>query len=223
MFIPATYSVESVTNGHPDKVCDQISDAILDACLTQDPASRVAVESFGAHSHLVIGGEVTTNAKVDYAKVARGVYRDIGYQDELDIAVYVVEQSPNIARGVDTGGAGDQGIMYGYATNETPELLPRGVVLAHRLTSGLEKLRRHDPRFSLLGPDGKSQVTIVDGRAAAVVVSTQHNERLSLKKLREILRDNLIQPIIGSLDNVVLHINPAGFTANYCVSAVTHG
>src|ERR1035437_6960649 len=127
------YAVESVTSGHPDKVCDQISDAILDACLAQDSSSRVAVESFGGHGMLVIGGEVTTTAKVDYQAVAEKVYKDIGYTQELKFIINVVEQSPDIAMGVNTGGAGDQGIMYGYATDETPELLPWAVVKVHAL------------------------------------------------------------------------------------------
>src|SRR5574343_311600 len=110
-FIPKTYSVESVTSGHPDKVCDQVSDAILDACLAQDPNSRVAVESFGGHGLLVIGGEVTTTAKVDYQEVAKKVYKDIGYEQELKFIINIVTQSPDISQGVDTGGAGDQGIM----------------------------------------------------------------------------------------------------------------
>lgn len=206
MFIPKMYTVESVTAGHPDKVCDQISDAILDACLAQDQMSRVAVECFGAHGHLVIGGEVTTTAKVDYAAVARQVYRDIGYNEYLDITVHVVEQSPDIARGVDTGGAGDQGIMYGFATDETPEFLPLGVVLAHRLARGLHALNKTLP----LGPDGKTQVTINDGRVTDVVVSSQHATSLSLDELRKIITENLLIPILGDVSDVKVHINPAG-------------
>ena len=138
-----TYTVESVTSGHPDKICDQISDAILDEYLTLDPKSRVAVETFGGHGRLVIGGEVTSKGKVDCEKTARMVYKDIGYTDELEISARVVTQSPDIALGVDTGGAGDQGIMYGFATNETPEFLPKGVVLAHKLAKRLEEVRKH--------------------------------------------------------------------------------
>ena len=136
------YAVESVTSGHPDKVCDQISDAILDAMLTQDPLTRSGVESFGSHGALMIGGEVKTKAKVDFEKIGRQVYKEIGYTDELEVFVRVAQQSPDIARGVDTGGAGDQGIMYGYATDETPEYLPKGVVLSHALARQLEKIRR---------------------------------------------------------------------------------
>lgn len=210
MLYPKTYTVESVTSGHPDKVCDQISDAILDACLAQDPMSRVAVESFGAHGSLVLGGEVTTKATVDYGSLAASVYRDIGYDEPLEIQVRIVEQSPNIAQGVDTGGAGDQGIMYGFATDETPEMLPKGVVLSHRLSRALEILRRTNPQFSWLKPDGKSQVTMADGSIMAVVISCQHDPSASLDQVREAVRDDLIAPAIGDLENVAVHINPAG-------------
>ncbi len=135
------YTVESVTSGHPDKICDQISDAILDAYLSLDPKSRVAVEVFGGHGKLVIGGEVTSLGTVDYVQIAKDVYKNIGYSDELEISAHIVTQSPDIAQGVDTGGAGDQGIMYGFATDETPEYLPKGVVLAHKLAKALENFR----------------------------------------------------------------------------------
>src|SRR3989344_607480 len=161
------YTVESVTSGHPDKVCDQISDAILDAYLTQDPKSRVAVETFGGHGKLVIGGEVTSKGKVDYIKIAREVYKKIGYTDELKISAHIVTQSPDIAMGVDTGGAGDQGIMYGFATNETPEFLPKGVVLAHKLAKRLEEARKNIRKktgIKWLRPDGKTQVTYANGK-----------------------------------------------------------
>src|SRR3989338_6846930 len=152
-----TYTVESVTNGHPDKVCDQISDAILDECMRQDPMSRVAVETFGSHGHLIIGGEVTTKAKVNYEAIGRRLYRDIGYTSPLDVEVYVIQQSPDIAHGVDTGGAGDQGIMYGFATRETPEFLPTGVVLVHRLAERLQTARER-MEIKWLRPDGKTQI-----------------------------------------------------------------
>ena len=137
IFRSNTYTVESVTSGHPDKICDQISDAILDAMLEQDPFSRSGVETFGSHGTLMIGGEVKTKAKIDFEKIARQVYREIGYKDNLEVFVRVAQQSPDIALGVDTGGAGDQGIMYGYATDETKEMLPIGVVLAHALARRL--------------------------------------------------------------------------------------
>ena len=140
------YTVESVTSGHPDKICDQISDAILDAYLKEDPESRVAVETFGGHGKLVIGGEVTSKAKVDYVKIARDVYKNIGYDDSLDISAHIVTQSPDIAMGVDTGGAGDQGIMYGFATDETDRFLPKGVVLVHKLAKRLERARKSHGR-----------------------------------------------------------------------------
>ena len=136
------YTVESVTSGHPDKICDQISDAILDAYLKEDPASRVAVETFGGHGKLVIGGEVTSKGKVDYVKIARDVYKNIGYDDTLEISAHIVTQSPDIAMGVDTGGAGDQGIMYGFATDETERFLPKGVVLVHKLAKRMERARK---------------------------------------------------------------------------------
>lgn len=207
MFIPDIYTVESVTNGHPDKVCDQISDAILDACLAQDPLSRVAVECFGAHGRLVIGGEVTTKAQVDYARVAKDLYRQIGYRDAIDVAVHIVQQSPDIARGVDTGGAGDQGIMYGYATDETPECLPLGVVMAHKLAVGLEKIGRSSGH---IGPDGKTQVTCQSGKVVDVVTSVQHDETVSLTDLQTKLTNELIEPKVGELSQVKVHINPAG-------------
>src|SRR3989338_5091016 len=135
------YTVESVTSGHPDKICDQISDAILDAHLKLDPKSRVAVEVFGGHGKLTIGGEITSRGKVNCAEIARQVYQEIGYQDKLEISVHVASQAPAIAHGVDIGGAGDQGIMYGFATDETPEFLPKGVVLVHKLAKRLEEAR----------------------------------------------------------------------------------
>ncbi|MCR4311225.1 MAG: methionine adenosyltransferase [Candidatus Taylorbacteria bacterium] len=205
-----TYTVESVTSGHPDKVCDQISDSILDACLKQDPKSRVAVEVFGSHGHLVIGGEVTTRAKVDYKKIAAQVYRDIGYTKKLDIHEYLVAQSPDIAQGVDTGGAGDQGIMYGFATDETPEFLPKGVVLVHKLARGLEKLRTSGV-VKWLKPDGKTQITYHNGAIRTVLVSTQHDKKVTQAEIRKTLIAKLIRPILGVETNKVeILVNPTG-------------
>lgn len=204
-----TYTVESVTSGHPDKVCDQISDAILDACLIEDPKSRVAVESFGSHGILVIGGEVTTNARFDAAKIARGVYKEIGYTKPLKIITNIRKQSTDIAMGVDTGGAGDQGIMYGYATYETEEYLPLGVVLAHKLAKGLEDLRKQK-KIPWLLPDGKTQVTIQNGKVRTVLVSTQHKEGVSQEEIKKTLIEKLIKPAIGNTDKVEILINPTG-------------
>lgn len=202
-----TYTVESVTSGHPDKICDQISDAILDACLAQDPKSRVAVECIGAHGTLFIGGEVTTRANFDAKKIARKLYKDLGYKDKLKIYLNIVKQSPDISQGVDTGGAGDQGIMYGYATNETPEYLPQGVVLVHKLTRGLEKLRKSG-EVPWLRPDGKAQVTIVDGKLTTVLVSAQHDENVSQVDIKKTLKKKLIEPIVGN--GVKVLVNPTG-------------
>jgi len=212
MYKPKVYTVESVTSGHPDKVCDQISDAILDACLEQDPMSRVAMEAFGGHGLLVVGGEVTTKAEVDFEKVARDVYREIGYKDELKIITNIVKQSPDIAQGVDTGGAGDQGIMYGYATDETPEFLPKGIVLANKLAKGLEDLRKSG-EVEWLCLDGKAQVTI-DGqngdKISTILISTQHDENVSQKEIRETLIEKLIKPVAGDISGVEILLNPTG-------------
>ena len=203
------YTTESVTAGHPDKVCDQMSDAILDACLAQDPQSRVAVETFGSHGTLMIGGEVTTNADVDYEAVARKVYADIGYTDQLEVFSRVVTQSGDIAQGVDTGGAGDQGIMYGYATNETKEMLPLGVVLSHALARRLEKLRR-DGTLKWLKPDGKTQVTIANGKVITALCSTQHDKKVSQEEIRAGLIKHLFKPVLGKLDDIEILVNPTG-------------
>src|SRR3990167_9240624 len=205
-----TYTVESVTSGHPDKVCDQISDAILDECMRQDPMSRVAVETFGSHGHLIIGGEVTTKAKVNYEAIGRKLYKDIGYTAPLDVQVFVVEQSPDIAQGVDTGGAGDQGIMYGYATKETPEYMPRAVALVHKLVQGLEHLRKTDPECSWLGPDGKSQITMEDGKVRTVLISCQHADSIEQPQIKEILTRKLIGPVMGDLTGIEVLVNPTG-------------
>src|SRR4051812_47434261 len=203
------YTTESVTSGHPDKVCDQISDAILDACLEQDPKSRVAVETFGSHGTLMIGGEVTTNAKVDMNKIAADVYKSIGYTEKLKILNTVARQSNDIAQGVDTGGAGDQGIMYGYATNETKEMLPLGVVLSHALARRLEKLRREET-LPWIKPDGKTQVTIDNGKVLTALTSTQHDKKVSQEQIRKDLIKHLFTPILGSVKDIEILVNPTG-------------
>jgi S-adenosylmethionine synthetase len=208
---PRQYTVESVTSGHPDKVCDQISDAILDECLKQDPKSRVAVESFGGHHMIVVAGEVTSTAKVDYEAIARQVYKDIGYDDPtLKVIINVVQQSPDIAQGVDTGGAGDQGIMYGFATDETPEFLPKGVVLAQKMAKKLEDLRTSGT-LPWLRPDGKTQVTFRDGKLITALVSTQHSEDVTQEQIRAGLMENLFKPLLGAeADTIEILVNPTG-------------
>jgi len=205
-----TYTVESVTSGHPDKMCDQISDAILDECLRQDPQSRVAMESFGGHGLLIVGGEITSLAKVDFEKIAKEVYRNIGYQQEIKVIVNVVAQSPDIAQGVDTGGAGDQGIMYGYATDETPEFMPLAVVMSHKLAKGLEDLRRSNKEFWWMKPDGKTQVTIENGRITKVLISCQHDEKIDVPKIKDLLTEHLIKPAIGDVSGIEILVNPTG-------------
>ena len=210
MIKPYIYTVESVTSGHPDKVCDQISDAILDECLKQDPKSRVAMETFGAHGLLAIGGEVTTNADFNAEEIARRVYKDIGYNDNLQVITNIIKQSPDIAQGVDTGGAGDQGIMYGYATkNNTDEYLPESIVLVHKLTKGLENLRRSGSH-NWIGPDGKAQVTMEGDRVRTILVSTQHSEEISQDEIKESLIKNLIEPLVGDVSSIEVLVNPTG-------------
>ncbi len=209
------YTVESVTSGHPDKICDQISDAILDAYLKLDGKSRVAVETFGGHGRLVVGGEVTSKGKVDYVKIARQVYKDIGYADKLKISANIVTQSPEIAMGVDTGGAGDQGIMYGFATNETPEYLPKGVVLAHKLAKKLEEARKTKSKtgkIKWLRPDGKTQVTYSDGKLSTVLVSTQHSANVTHEEIKKEITKKIINPLLSPAERktVKILVNPTG-------------
>ena len=203
------YSVESVTEGHPDKICDQVSDAILDECLRQDSKSRVAIETFGSHGLLVIGGEVTTRADFDAGVIAEKVYKNIGYKDKLKIVTNIVKQSPDIAIGVDTGGAGDQGIMYGYATNETPEYLPSGIAIVHKLTRGLADLRKSG-EIPWLMPDGKAQVTIQGGKLKTILISTQHKKGVSQEKIKKTLTAKLIKKVVGDTDGVEILVNPTG-------------
>jgi S-adenosylmethionine synthetase len=218
------YTVESVTSGHPDKICDQISDAILDAYLTLDPQSRVAVETFGGHGRLVIGGEVTSlghsptgepKGKIDYVKIAQKVYKNIGYNDKLKISAHLVTQSPEIALGVNQGGAGDQGIMYGFATNETPEFLPKGVVLAHKLARKLEEARKttnKNKRVKWLKPDGKTQVTYLNGKLHTVLVSAQHFPNVKLEEIKNEIIKKIINPLLSPLERKTIKIlvNPTG-------------
>ena len=219
------FTSESVTEGHPDKIADQISDAILDAILAQDPEARVACETLVTTGLAVIAGEITTKANVNYKKVVRETIDEIGYNDArfgydsntLSVIDAVGTQSPDIAQGVDTGGAGDQGLMFGFACNETPELMPLPIQLAHNLTRRLSEARRSG-ELNYLRPDGKSQVTVEyrdnkPYRIDAVVISTQHSDEVSNEQLRADILEKIIKPTLPAelLDeNTKYHINPTG-------------
>jgi S-adenosylmethionine synthetase len=222
----ALFTSESVTEGHPDKIADQISDAVLDAILTEDPRGRVACETLVTTGLAVIAGEITTTTYVDIPSIVRGTLRSIGYTDSsygIDgdtcaVMTTIDQQSPDIAMGVDTGGAGDQGMMFGYATNENEAMLPTPILLAHRLTQRLAEVRKNG-ELSWLRPDGKAQVTVeYDGdrpvRVDTVVVSTQHSPDVSLEQIRRDVIAHVVVPTIpASLldpDNCVFHINPTG-------------
>jgi S-adenosylmethionine synthetase len=169
------------------------------------------VETFGGHGKLVIGGEATSKGKADYVKIARDVYKEIGYIDDLEISAHIVTQSPDIAKGVDTGGAGDQGIMYGFATDETPEFLPKGVVLAHKLAKRLEDSRKMG-EISWLRPDGKTQVTYTDGKLNTVLVSTQHTGDVKLEEIIKEITEKIIFPFLSKKERktVKILVNPTG-------------
>ncbi|MCS7026469.1 MAG: methionine adenosyltransferase [Bryobacteraceae bacterium] len=219
------FTSESVTEGHPDKIADQISDAVLDAVLSGDPAGRVACEVLVTTGICMISGEVTTTARVDVPALARQVIAEIGYTDAAygfdaktcGILNTIQTQSPDIAMGVDTGGAGDQGLMFGYACNETPELMPLPIQLAHRLCRRLSEARRQGI-LNFLRPDGKSQVSVEyrdnkPSRIDAVVVSTQHHDTISTDELREQVRRHIIDPVLPAhmVDSrTKYHINPTG-------------
>ena len=219
------FTSESVTEGHPDKIADQISDAVLDAALTEDPTARVACETLVTTGLVVIAGEITTSARIDYTKVARDTIREIGYTrakygfdcDTCSVLSALDRQSPDIAMGVDTGGAGDQGLMFGFACNETPELMPLPIQLAHLLARRLSEARKAG-ELPYLRPDGKSQVTIEyrDGRpfrASAIVISSQHDANVTNEQLRAEIEEKVIRKTVSSelLDkDTKLHINPTG-------------
>lgn len=226
------FTSESVTEGHPDKMCDQISDGVLDAILTLDTNGRVACESFVTVGLLIVGGEITTTGYVDIQALAREIIHDIGYTDARHGFSYkgcailnaIGSQSPDIAQGVDSGGAGDQGLMSGYACRETDQLMPMPIMLAHGLTQRLAEVRKQGI-IDFLGPDGKSQVTVqyIDGvpaRVDAVVISTQHNEDILApdgiyitEEARQKIIDHVVRPVIpaGMLDdNTSFYINPTG-------------
>jgi S-adenosylmethionine synthetase len=220
------FTSESVTEGHPDKIADQISDAILDACLEKDPHSRVACETLTTTGLVVIAGEITTEAYVDFPSIVRGTVTAVGYTDAnygfdsqtCAVVSSIHSQSPDIAMGVDTGGAGDQGMMFGYATNENEDYMPTAISLAHKLTMRLAEVRKTG-MLPYLRPDGKSQVTVEydsnhkPKRVDAVVISTQHAETIDNKTLRADVLQHVIQAAIPAhlLDaDTKYHINPTG-------------
>ena len=222
---PFLFTSESVTEGHPDKIADQISDAILDEVMRQDPMGRVACETLVTTGLVVIAGEITTKGYVDFSDIAREVIKNVGYDrakygfdaETCGVISSIKRQSAHIAMGVDTGGAGDQGLMFGFACDETPELMPMPIQLAHNLTRRLAEVRKKNI-LNFLRPDGKSQVTIeyIDGKPArvdCVVVSTQHSESVSNDELHKKVIDEVIKPIIPArmLDaKTKFHINPTG-------------
>ena len=219
------FTSESVTEGHPDKIADQISDAVLDEVMRQDPKGRVACETLVTTGLAVVAGEITTTAHIDYDQLVRDTIRGVGYDrakygydgETCAVMCTVKRQSPDIAMGVDTGGAGDQGLMFGFACDETEELMPLPIQLAHRLTQKLAEIRKAG-KVDFLRPDGKSQVTIEyrDGKPArvdAVVISTQHSEAVSNEDLRAAITDLVIKPVVPTamLDkNTNYYINPTG-------------
>lgn len=225
------FTSESVSEGHPDKVCDQISDAILDACLAGDPDSRVACETLATTDLIVISGEITTKSKINWQDVALKVISDIGYTDKelgfsaenCKVMVCVHRQSPDISQGVTAAGAheqgaGDQGMMFGFASNETPEMMPAPILYAHRIVQELARLRKSDPvKYRFLRPDAKSQVSIhyKDGKplhVETVVVSHQHSEDMKLEVLEQIVRETVKKVIPAELlnDEIKYYVNPTG-------------
>jgi len=218
------FTSESVTEGHPDKIADQISDAVLDAVLAQDPLGRVACETVLTTGLVFIAGEITSKGAVEYSKIARRTIERIGYTrakfgfdaETCAVMTAVHEQSPDIAMGVDRDGAGDQGMMFGYSCNETPELMPLPIMLAHKLVRKLSEVRRSG-KASFLRPDGKSQVSVLyeDGkpvRVTAVVVSAQHSDSVPDNTLQEAIREEVIHAVIpqAMLSGAQIHINPTG-------------
>jgi S-adenosylmethionine synthetase len=219
------FTSESVTEGHPDKIADQISDAVLDAVLAQDPRGRVACETVVTTGLVLMAGEITSNATVEYPQIARKTIERIGYNrakygfdcHTCGVLTAIHEQSPDIAMGVDPGGAGDQGMMFGFACNDTDELMPLPLMLAHKLVRRLSEVRRAGT-VDFLRPDGKSQVSVryEDGKPMgvdAVVVSTQHGDHVTTEKLREVVRDEVIRAVIPEAmlhRGTQYHINPTG-------------
>ena len=220
------FTSESVTEGHPDKIADQISDAILDAIIKDDPDARVACETLVTTGMAMIAGEITTSTYVHIPEIVRNTIKDIGYTrakygfdyETCAILSSIDRQSPDIAMGVDTGGAGDQGLMFGFACDETAELMPLPIMLAHKLTRKLAEVRKNDV-LTYLRPDGKSQVTVEyrdrkPYKVRTVVISTQHSPDITLKELREDIVERVIKPVIPKelldQEDIVYHINPTG-------------
>lgn len=220
------FTSESVSEGHPDKVCDQVSDAVLDAILTQDPNARVACECYAATGMLIVGGEVTTDSYVEISEIARNVIREIGYtkgeyrfdSESCSVINVLNKQSPDIAMGVDTGGAGDQGMMFGYATKETKELMPAALMYSHKLLLKLAEIRKQKEIMTYLRPDSKAQITLeydADNNIKSVhnvVLSTQHDPDVSQKQIEADIIANVINKIIPNewLINTEYHVNPTG-------------
>lgn len=201
------FTSESVCAGHPDKICDQVSDAIVDAVLTQDPTGRVAVETLVTEEQIVLAGEVNSTAKVDFEKVARNVIKDLGYTDKRfrftdksPLVVAIHQQSPEIAQGVDMDGAGDQGMMFGFACSETPELMPLPITLSHRLAEQLDKVRMKKI-LPYLRPDGKTQVSILyknnkPKKVTSVVVAVPHDEKITLEQVKKDVYKKVVVPVL---------------------------
>lgn len=202
-------AAEFVTEGHPDKVCDQMADAILDAMLKEDPFSRVAIEVTGGHGIVCAIGEVTTNAHVDIGNIIRHVYRDIGHTAEIGVMVNVVKQSPDIAKGVDKGGAGDQGIMVGYAVDDGPNFMPKPWTIARQLAVGMKELRVTG-KLPYLKPDGKSLVVLKEGVVSHITLAAQHERGITQEQIKHDLYENLIRPIIGDIPLQHVEVNGTG-------------
>ena len=219
------FTSESVTEGHPDKVCDLISDSILDECLKQDKYSRVAIETFASKNLITIAGQLTTNAKIDAEAIARNVLKEIGYDNEktdidyrtCKVETNITKQSPDIAMGVDVGGAGDQGIMFGYACDETKELMPFAIAMSHRLAKRLTEVRKNK-EIKYLRPDGKVQVTVeyIDDnpqRIDTILISNQHLEDVDLQTIKKDITEKVIYKVVDKKyidENTKIYVNPTG-------------